>query len=135
MKEKFRQFMTGRYGTDQLSRFIMGCGLVTLVLYMITRGNLWYYLTFGLLIWNYARAFSRNYNKRYQENLKFLELKSQVMAKFPGRSQSGSYHQAKDTTHRIYKCPFCSQKVRVPRGKGKISITCPKCHKDFIKRT
>ena len=45
MKEKFRQFMTGRYGADQLSRFIMACGMVTLVCYMIFRGSLWYYLT------------------------------------------------------------------------------------------
>ena len=68
MKEKFRQFMTGRYGADQLSRFIMACGMVTLVCYMIFRGSLWYYLTLILLVWNYYRALSRNYEKRYQEN-------------------------------------------------------------------
>ena len=129
MKEKLRQFMTGRYGADQLSRFIMSCGIVTLILYMITHGGIWYYLTVVLLIWNYSRTLSRNYNKRYQENLKFLELKGRVMSRL---RQSGV---SRDASHRIYKCPSCKQKVRVPRGKGKIAITCPKCRTEFIKRT
>lgn len=129
MKEKMRQFMAGRYGADQLSRFIMSCGLVTLVLYMITRHPFWSYLTLGLLIWNYARSLSRDYNKRYQENLKFLEVRGRVMERFQ------KYKQPKDRAHKIFQCPSCNQKVRVPRGKGKISITCPKCRTEFIKRT
>ncbi|MCC2231941.1 hypothetical protein AAA088_10100 [Hominifimenecus microfluidus] len=128
MKEKFRQFMTGRYGADQLSRFIMACGMVTLVCYMIFRGSLWYYLTLILLVWNYYRALSRNYEKRYQENLKFLSLKNQVLGLF-------RKNPAADKEHRIYRCPSCKQKVRVPRGKGKIAIVCPKCHKEFIRRS
>ena len=105
MKEKFRQFMTGRYGADQLSRFIMACGMVTLVCYMIFRGSLWYYLTLILLVW-----------------------KNHVLGLF-------RKNPAADKEHRIYRCPSCKQKVRVPRGKGKIAIVCPKCHKEFIRRS
>lgn len=130
MKERFRQFMMGRYGADQLSRFIMGCGIVTLVLYMILRGSLWYWLTIVLLIWNYFRVLSRNHQKRYQENLKYLEIRGKVTGFFRGARTA-----AKDKNFRIYRCPSCHQKVRVPRGKGKISITCPKCHHEFIKKT
>ena len=128
MKEWLRKFMSGRYGSDQLSRFIMACGLVTLVLYMLFRGALWYYLTLGLLIWNYFRALSRNHEKRYRENLKFLELRSQVLGIF-------NRNPAADKDHRIYRCPSCHQKVRVPRGRGRISITCPKCHMEFIRKS
>ena len=41
----------------------------------------------------------------------------------------------KDKTHKYYKCPTCKQVVRVPKGRGKIEINCPKCHTKFIKRT
>jgi len=128
MKEKIQQFMAGRYGADQLSRFLMGCGIATLLLYMLLGGTIWYYLTVLLLIWNYFRAMSRNYNKRYQENLKFLQIKNQLFGRFRKGYQ-------RDKTHKIYSCPSCKQKVRVPKGKGKISITCPKCHAEFIKST
>ena len=130
MKERFRQFMMGRYGADQLSRFIMGCGVVTLILYMILRGSLWYWLTLILLVWNYFRVFSRNHTKRALENQRYLDLRDRVLGIFRG-SRSG----ARDKNFRIYRCPSCHQKVRVPKGKGRISITCPKCHREFIKRT
>ncbi len=130
MKERFRQFMMGRYGADQFSRFIMGCGVVTLILYMILRGSLWYCLTLILLIWNYFRVLSRNHSKRAMENQRYLDLRDRVLGIFR-TSRSG----ARDKNFRIYRCPSCHQKVRVPRGKGRISITCPKCHREFIKRT
>lgn len=130
MKERFRQFMMGRYGADQFSRFIMGCGVVTLILYMILRGSLWYWLTLILLIWNYFRVLSRNHSKRAMENQWYLDLRDRVLGIFR-TSRSG----ARDKNFRIYRCPSCHQKVRVPRGKGRISITCPKCHREFIKRT
>ena len=130
MKERLRQFMMGRYGADQLSRFIMGCGVVTLVLYMIFRGSIWYWLTLILLIWNYVRVLSRNHSKRALENQRYLELRERVLGRF-----RGSRSAARDKNFRIFRCPSCHQKVRVPRGKGRISITCPKCRHEFIKKT
>ena len=130
MKERLRQFMMGRYGADQLSRFNMGCGVVTLVLYMILRGSLWYWLTILLLVWHYFRVLSRNHSKRALENQRYLELRGKVSGFFrPPHSRT------RDKNFRIYRCPQCHQKVRVPRGKGKIAITCPKCRHEFIKRT
>ena len=72
-----------------------------------------------LLILSLLRCFSRNTYKRYNENRKFLLLIDRI----------------KDRDHRYYACPKCRQTVRVPRGKGKISITCPKCREKFIKKT
>ncbi len=130
MREKFRQFMIGRYGTDELSRFTMGCALVSVLIYMFLRLTGFYYFGILMLFYSYYRIFSRNHNKRYQENLKYQELRDRIGEFLPGRTR-----QHRDRTHRIYSCPSCKQKVRVPRGKGKISITCPRCRREFIKRT
>ena len=128
MKERFIRFMAGRYGSDQLSRFTMTVALVFMVLYMITKQPIIYYITMILLILNIFRIFSRNIQARYAENTKYLALRAKVMGFIRGTSRG-------DAAHRIYKCPGCHQKVRVPRGRGRIAITCPKCGKEFIKKT
>ena len=75
--------------------------------------------------------FSRNIPKRYAENQKFLTLKTKFLYKLS--QQKNEVAQKK--THHIYKCPGCGQKIRVPRGKGMIIVTCPKCKKEFKKRS
>lgn len=128
MKERIRSFMAGRYGTDQLGRFTMGVGAVSLILYMFLHWNILYMITLFCLIWYYYRALSRNHSRRYDENLKFLQLKNKVLGKF--RFAKTQWDQRK--IYRFYTCPSCKQKIRVPRGHGKISITCPKCRTSFI---
>ena len=76
-------------------------------------------LSYGLMIWAIWRTLSRNTYKRYQENRKFLQV----------------INRLKDRHNRYFDCPKCRQMVRVPRGKGKISITCPRCHEKFIRKT
>ena len=118
-----RNFMAGRYGTDKLNMVILCAGLVVcLVSTFIDSAMVNLLLTavsYGLMIWALYRSFSRNTYKRYQENRKFLQLVDRV----------------KDREHRYYDCPKCRQVVRVPRGKGKIAITCPKCKERFVKKT
>lgn len=118
-----RRFMAGRYGTDKLNMTILGVGLVCAVITIFT-GNPYVALTltfvsYGCMIWAIFRSFSRNVYKRYQENHKFLLF----------------FDRLKDRKHKIFQCPRCRQMVRVPRGKGKIAITCPKCRERFIKKT
>ena len=131
MKEKMRSFMAGRYGTDQLGRFTMGISAACLILYMFLHWNILYVLTLAGLVWYYMRAMSRNHSKRYNENLRFLQMKNQVFGRF--RSVRTEWEQRK--IYRFYSCPGCHQKVRVPRGHGKISITCPRCHESFIRKS
>ena len=76
-------------------------------------------LSYVLMFWALFRVFSRNTYARYEENRKFLRF----------------FDQLKDRTHRYFSCPKCRQTVRVPRGKGKIAITCPRCKERFIKKT
>lgn len=131
MKERMQRFMAGRYGNDQLNQFIFIVAIISMVLEIITRQSLFYTLTLVLLILAYVRVFSRNINKRYEENMKFLQRKDAILNKF--RKQK--YYAAQRRNFHIYTCPQCKQKIRIPKGKGKISITCPKCRTSFIKKS
>ena len=131
MKERMQRFMAGRYGNDQLNQFIFIVAIISMVLEIITRQSLFYTLTLVLLILAYVRVFSRNINKRYEENMKFLQKKDAILNKF--RKQK--YYPAQRRNFHIYTCPQCKQKIRIPKGKGKISITCPKCRTSFIKKS
>ena len=131
MKERMQRFMDGRYGNDQLNQFIFIVAIISMVLEIITRQSLFYTLTLVLLILAYVRVFSRNINKRYEENMKFLQKKDAILNKF--RKQK--YYAAQRRNFHIYTCPQCKQKIRIPKGKGKISITCPKCRTSFIKKS
>ena len=131
MKERMQRFMAGRYGNDQLNQFIFIVAIISMVLEIITRQSLFYTLTLVLLILAYVRVFSRNINKRYEENMKFLQKKDAILNKF--RKQK--YYAAQRRNFHIYTCPQCKQKIRIPKGKGKISITCTKCRTSFIKKS
>ncbi len=131
MREKLQRFMTGRYGTDQLSKLFLAVTLILLVLSMFTHWGALYLVALVLLGYTYYRMFSRNVSKMYAQNQKFLNLRYRLVAKkdaFRKRwAQRKEYH--------FYKCPSCKQRVRVPRGKGKICITCPRCRNEFIKKS
>lgn len=118
-----RRFMAGRYGTDRLNMVILCVGLAASLLSSILRGGIigivaWL-LSYALMIWAIFRSLSRNINKRYQENRRFMLMLSRFQ----------------DRQNRYFMCPRCRQTVRVPRGKGKIAITCPKCRERFERRT
>lgn len=131
MKEKFYRFMQGRYGADELSKFLTGLGMVLIILSILTRISIFHLLFWVCLIYSYFRMFSKNYSARYAENQKFLALKNQFRYKLENhkklREQKKIYH--------IYSCPYCKQKIRIPKGKGTIIITCPKCKEEFGKRS
>ncbi|MBQ1310512.1 MAG: hypothetical protein IIY55_01590 [Blautia sp.] len=136
LREKFARFMVGRYGADQLSRFTLIASLVLIILSMFfggvpVLGSLINMLgLFGVVI-TYYRMFSRNIQKRYEENQKYLEYSRKVRERI-GREQ---YLMEQRKTNHIYSCPGCGQKIRVPKGKGRIEISCPKCHTKFIKNS
>ena len=118
-----RSFMAGRYGTDRLNMVILCTGLVASLLSMVSvsaqMNMILFVISYGMMIWAIWRSLSRNTYKRYQENRKFLQF----------------FDRLKDRQHRYFDCPKCHQMVRVPRGKGKIAITCPRCREKFVKKT
>jgi hypothetical protein len=119
----FRRFMAGRYGTDKLNMAILGIGLALSLVSLFVENDavdlILTILSYGLLFWAVYRSFSRDTYKRYQENRKYLLMIDRI----------------KDREHKHFECPRCRQVVRVPRGKGKIAITCPKCREKFIKKS
>lgn len=122
-KNGLRRFMAGRYGNDKLNNAILILGLVLCVASMLVPSRavvlVMTMLAYACSFFVIFRAFSRNTRKRYQENRRYLGLISRI----------------KDREHRYYSCPKCKQSVRVPKGKGKIAIICPRCHEKFIKKT
>lgn len=135
MKEKFIRFMQGRYGVDDLAKFTMGAAFVCVLLSIFAgRSNMGALLdTLGLaaIIYTYFRIFSRDIQKRYGENQRFLAKTAKLRLRF----QKEKSLMAERRTNHIYTCPGCGQKIRIPKGKGKIEIDCPKCHTKFVKRS
>lgn len=137
MKEKVIRFMQGRYGAygaDSLTKFLMAAGVVIMFLTYAFRGkalNLGSYVFLTVMIYCYFRLFSKNVTKRYAENQAFLARTSAVRGFV--RKQKSLWQQRK--VYHIYKCPGCKQKIRIPRGKGKIEVRCPKCNATFIKKS
>ena len=143
MREKFNQFMQGRYGYDDLNRFLSKVFFVALILSLIgTFAGGWipgiavvsrvlYWIALVCLAYCYFHMFSRNIYKRSEENNRFLQRTEGVRSFF--RNKKNIMEQRK--YYHIYTCPGCRQKIRIPKGKGKIEVRCPKCGKTFIKRS
>jgi len=130
-REKMMRFMQGRNGFDQLSQFL---NMVVLIIFVVSLFVKWaplYYLGLGLLVYMYFRVFSRNIPKRYAENQKFCNFRYDLAIK--KNKMKKEWEQRK--IYRFYRCPMCKQKVRVPKGRGKICITCPKCREEFVRRS
>lgn len=130
-RDRLNRFMYGRYGQDQFSRFLLGVSFVLLILSFFIRASGLGLLILLLLGYVYYRTLSRNVTARAAENRKYLELKE----RFLGLFHRGVQRDGRQDGKVIFRCPKCSQKIRIPAGKGLVEITCPKCRTKFRKRT
>ena len=131
MRQRLMRFMSGRYGNDQLNRFLLIASIVLVFATLFSGIEIFWYIGIVLLTITYMRMFSRKIQKRYAENQKYLQIIGPISGWFKLRIK----HLKQRKTHRFFKCPSCQQKVRVPKGKGMICITCPKCRTQFQKRS
>ncbi|MEA4966002.1 MAG: hypothetical protein VB055_09300 [Oscillospiraceae bacterium] len=116
----FRNFMSGRYGSDRLNLLLVFGGLLLSLLSSFVQSlGFLVILSYALLVWAIFRMFSRNIAARQKEAAAYSRLK-----KF-----------FSDRQNRYYACPSCGQTIRVPRKKGKINIKCPRCGQRFEKKT
>lgn len=131
LKIRFQRFMVGRYGVDKLSTYLLYGGLAIVLFFNLLNWSIGGLLGWAAIILGYYRTFSRNRTKRYQENQKFLTFKRRIDNKW--KKQRKKFQERK--IYKYYACPNCHKKLRVPRNKGKITITCPHCREKFIKKT
>ena len=125
------QFMQGRYGADQMGQMLSAVSMVFLILSLFSRNQGWFLLALIGIVYNYFRMFSKNISKRYAENQKYLTMTAGIRRKIA----SWKSQLAQRKIYHIYRCPGCKQKIRVPRGRGKIEIRCPKCNTRFVKKS
>ncbi len=128
---RFKQFMYGRYGLDNLGKFLIIATFILMIFSRFDRSLTCYLLsiiTFALYLF---RFLSKNTYKRAYENDKYMKVSQKVRTFITLRVS----HMKQRKTHHIYSCPQCKQKIRIPRGKGKICIKCPKCKNEFIRKS
>ena len=123
IKDALIRFMYGRYGgNDALNKTLLWGYLIILFVGALTGLEWLWYIGFVALAWGIFRMFSRNIAKRQKENLTFLRLRGKFLVPFT---------RLKDREHVYRTCPHCKATVRLPRKKGKHTVCCPKCRKDF----
>ena len=141
MYYKFQQFMQGRYGMDAFGFFLVlfGCAFNLILSFFPTTlvVRVLRLIPTAVFVWAVYRILSRNINKRAGENRKYTEWQRKFTQTFYRIKEFFQQRKTEknDVTHRYFKCNSCRQKVRVPQGKGKIKITCPRCGNKFIKKT
>lgn len=131
MRYRLMRFMAGRNGLDSLNRFLLGVCIVVVLFNLFLRLAVFSILGYLLLILVYFRIFSRNLAKRGAENQRYLRYQNSFL--HWKHRLTERFRQRK--THRFYRCPACHTNLRVPKGKGKIFIRCPKCGEGFERKT
>ncbi|MCR4694462.1 MAG: hypothetical protein K5773_03960 [Pseudobutyrivibrio sp.] len=138
---RLAQFFAGRTGVDAIGRTATVTALILMLVTMITGSNIAYLLAMACLVYSIWRMFSKNYQKRYAENQRFLtktagirEFFRKNFVKLKNLPAKIKYDRQQRKIYSIFYCPSCKQKLRAPRGRGKIQVTCSRCHTQFIKK-
>lgn len=128
LSQKIRTFFYGRNGFDDIAKLCLIAYVVVFLIYgFLPQGVLkiiFSLLSWALIIYVYFRVLSKNIYKRVSENKKYLGAVNMTKTRWQQRK-----------THRFYRCPKCKTWLRVPKGRGKITITCVKCSTKFDKKT
>ena len=130
IRNALQRFMYGRYGNDQFNLFLIGTYLVLYLLFVLTGFAPLYWLSLVLIAYSLCRLLSRDPALRRAENARFLSIVNPVLRWLRLRR---TIHRDKE--HRYFKCPNCGQQLRVPRGKGKITVTCRGCGASFQEKS
>lgn len=122
------RFMYGRNGMDQLNTVLLWGSVIVILLSSLVgkaseaAGTVVYYLGFALWIVSLFRMFSKNLYKRREENTKWMQLWWKIK-----NAGKGAKDRHADKDHKYFTCKKCKAICRVPVGKGKVVITCPRC--------
>lgn len=128
---KMQAFMYGRYGYDELSQAVSITALICLLIALFSGWQIFSLCALTLWIWSMVRCYSKNLSKRQTERQRYLHFTGRIKGWFSTKKRAWSERK----THRYFKCPNCKKTLRVPKGKGKIKITCPECKTQITKKT
>lgn len=129
--QKVFLYMNGRYGMDEFSKVLMAIGILFGVLANFFAGNINRAIGLAFLAFGALRPLSKEINNRQKELRWYLSVKQRLMTtRYKWKNK-----KVQRKRYKVYKCPECRQKVRVPKGKKKIRITCPSCGQKFVKKT
>jgi len=135
VKNWIQKFMMGRYGVDLLSNVLITLSLVVILSSIVFEVSILNTVGLGILGVSYYRILSRNTTKRYMENQKFLTIIKPLKGKMKNAKNINVIKNQKDKNFKYFKCPSCSQQMRVPKGKGRVNITCPNCKTVFVRKS
>lgn len=124
---KMANFFQGRYGIDELYKFLFILFWIIAILSIFIRNPIIYLLEILICVFMFYRSLSRNIYKRQSENMRYLKMRDKVKGKITLQKRKWSERK----THIYRKCPNCKAEIRLPKKKGKHVCTCPRCKKDF----
>lgn len=130
IRNALTRFMTGRYGTDQLNTALMIAYLALYLISILTSWSVLYWVALVLVFVTLFRCLSRQVDRRREENARFLQLVRPLR-----RRTKNLITRVRDRDHRYFKCPNCKQQMRVPRGKGRITVHCRSCGATFEEKS
>ena len=128
---KLARFMYGRYGNDALSTALLVLSLILLLLAYLPYMQVCFFLALGVMVWSTFRSFSKKHDARRRELAAYQKL-SRPFANF-FKLRKNKWRDRK--THVYFKCEKCKAVLRVPKGKGEIIVTCPRCDARINKNT
>lgn len=128
---KMQAWMYGRHGYDELSRDMSIAAIVCVILGLFPDLQFLSFVALILWVWALFRCYSKNLSKRQMECEAYLRFTGKIKGWFNLKKRAW----AERKTHCYFKCEQCKKTLRVPKGKGKIKITCPQCHREIIKKT
>lgn len=135
MRTMLEQIFLGRSGMDQLNKTLLAgavfCCLVSRMASFMMLRTLLYYACLLMAALCVVRAMSRNLERRYAENQRFLAKFGRIR----GFRESWYVRLDQKRQYKIFKCPSCGVKLRVPRGKGRLRINCRQCGASFEKKS
>lgn len=130
IRSKLQQLMCGRNGADQLSLAAMWAAVILWAIFLFSGWPVVYLLSLALMAYTFFRIFSKRVDRRRAENAKFMDIVRPLRRKL-----SALGCRMRDKDHRYFRCPNCGQQMRVPRGKGRIQVTCRSCGITFEEKS
>lgn len=127
----WKNAVEGRYGTDELTQFLIHTAIVILLFSLIRPLRPLYVISFMIMLWAVIRCYSKNMEKRYAERDRFLRYRQEIADEQAFRRRRWRDRK----THKYYRCKRCRAILRVPRGKGKIELRCPRCGASMIRKS